>query len=102
MTGERLLSAYRTLNGQDLGNHRGGGRPGQACRKHAFAPIRVLTVLSTVKRSPSMKYQVKIRFQGHISWVEADANNASQAKELVRQQYGPEVTVLNCKMAEKD
>ena len=48
-----------------------------------------------------MKYQVKIRFQGHISWVEADANNASQAKELVRQQYGPEVTVLNCKMADK-
>ena len=27
-----------------------------------------------------MRYQVKIRFQGHVSWVEADANNAAQAK----------------------
>ena len=43
-----------------------------------------------------MKYQVKIRFKGHVSWVEVDANNASQAKELVRQQYGPEVDVIYC------
>jgi hypothetical protein len=48
-----------------------------------------------------MKYEVKIRFQGHVSWVEVDANNASQAKALVRQQYGPQVDVLNSKMADK-
>lgn len=48
-----------------------------------------------------MKFQVKIRFRGHISWVEADGNNAGQAKALVQQQYGPEVTVLFCKPADK-
>ncbi len=48
-----------------------------------------------------MKYQVKIRFKGHVSWVEADANNAAQAKELVRQQYGPEVQVIYCQVAGK-
>jgi len=48
-----------------------------------------------------MKYEVKIRFQGHVSWVSADANNAAQAKELVRQQYGPAVEVIYCKVAEK-
>jgi len=48
-----------------------------------------------------MKYQVKIRFQGHVSWVEVDANNGAQAKELVRQQFGAEVDVIYCKVAEK-
>ena len=48
-----------------------------------------------------MKYQVKIRFQGHISWVEVDANNAAQAKALVQEQYGPEVDVLYCKLADR-
>jgi hypothetical protein len=48
-----------------------------------------------------MRYQVKIRFQGHVSWVEVDANGSDQAKALVRAQYGPEVTVLNAKPAEK-
>ena len=36
-----------------------------------------------------MRFQVKIRFQGHVSWVEVDANDQAQAKALVRQQYGP-------------
>jgi Tfp pilus assembly ATPase PilU len=49
----------------------------------------------------TMKYEVKIRFQGHVSWIEVDANNAAQAKELVRQQYGPEVDVIYCKVAGK-
>ena len=48
-----------------------------------------------------MKYQIKIRFQGHVSFVEVDANNGAQAKELVRQQFGPEVDVIYCKVAEK-
>jgi hypothetical protein len=48
-----------------------------------------------------MRYQVKIRFQGHVSWIEVDANNASQAKALVQQQYGPQVDVLYCKPAGK-
>jgi len=48
-----------------------------------------------------MKYEVKIRFQGHVSWVEVDANNGAQAKELVRQQFGPEVEVIYCKVAGK-
>ena len=49
-----------------------------------------------------MKFQVKIRFQGHVSWVEVDANNAAQAKALVKQQYGSEVDVLYCKLADKN
>ena len=48
-----------------------------------------------------MRYQVKIRFQGHVSWVEVDTNNAAQAKALVQQQYSPEVDVLYCKLADK-
>ena len=48
-----------------------------------------------------MKYQVKIRFQGHVSWVEVDANNGAQAKELVRQLYGPEVDVIYSQRREK-
>lgn len=43
-----------------------------------------------------MKYEVKIRFQGHISFVEADASNAAQAKALVKAQYGYEVDVISC------
>jgi hypothetical protein len=48
-----------------------------------------------------MKFEVKIRFQGHVSWVPVDANHAAQAKALVRQQYGPKVDVLYCKPADK-
>jgi hypothetical protein len=43
-----------------------------------------------------MQFKVKIRFQGHISWVDVDANNAHQAKELTKAQYGPQVTVISC------
>ena len=48
-----------------------------------------------------MKYQVKIRFQGHISWVEVDANGSDQARALVKQMYGEQVVVLNAKPADK-
>jgi len=48
-----------------------------------------------------VKYQVKIRFQGHVSWVEVDANGSDQAKALVKAQYGEQVVVLNAKMADK-
>ena len=54
-----------------------------------------------------MKYDVKIRFQGHISWVTVDANNAHQAKELVKAQYGaysqsgPKTEVISCNVSEK-
>jgi hypothetical protein len=48
-----------------------------------------------------MRYEVKIRFQGHISWVEVDANGNDQAKALVKAQYGEKVVVLNAKPADK-
>jgi hypothetical protein len=48
-----------------------------------------------------MRYQVKIRFQGHVSWVEVNANGSDQAKALVKQQYGSEVDVLYAKPADK-
>jgi len=54
-----------------------------------------------MKRSVAVKYQVKIRFQGHVSWVEVDANGSDQAKALVRQMYGEKVDVLNSKKAER-
>jgi hypothetical protein len=49
-----------------------------------------------------MKYEVKIRFQGHVSWVTVDANNASQAKELAKAQYGPKVEVISCNAGKKE
>ena len=49
-----------------------------------------------------MQYEVKIRFQGHISWVKVDANHAAQAKALVQQQYGPQVDVLYCRPAREE
>ncbi len=48
-----------------------------------------------------MKYEVKIRIQGHVSWVQVDANGSDQAKALVKQQYGSEVEVLNAKRVDK-
>jgi hypothetical protein len=48
-----------------------------------------------------MKYEVKIRFQGHVSWVDVDANGSDQAKALVREQYGPKVEVLYARRADK-
>jgi len=48
-----------------------------------------------------MRYQVKIRFQGHVSWIEVDANGSDQAKAMVKARYGDGVVVLNAKMADK-
>ncbi len=48
-----------------------------------------------------MKYEVKVRFQGHISWVKVEANGSDQAKALVREQYGPKVEVLYARQADK-
>jgi hypothetical protein len=55
-----------------------------------------------MKRNPTMLYEVKIRFQGHVSWVKVDANGSDQAKALVRQQYGAEVEVLYARRATKE
>ena len=44
-----------------------------------------------------MCYEVKIRFQGRISYVTVNASCASHAKALVRVQFGPQVTVLACR-----
>jgi hypothetical protein len=48
-----------------------------------------------------MLYEVKIRFQGHVSVITVDANGSDQAKALVRQQYGPQVEVLYARRADK-
>ena len=42
-----------------------------------------------------MCYEVKI--QGRISYVNINASSSSHASELVRVQFGPQVTVLSCK-----
>jgi hypothetical protein len=45
------------------------------------------------------EYDVRIRFQGSVSTVRVTARDASQAKELVKAQYGNQVTVLEAKPA---
>jgi hypothetical protein len=45
------------------------------------------------------EYEVRIRFQGSVSVVRVSARDASQAKALVRAQYGNQVTVLEAKLA---
>ena len=100
--GSRLLSAYKTLKKERLWMiTEAADDAGNRAATTATLAGRILMVLSTLKRRVSMRYQVKIRFQGHISWVEVDANHAAQAKALVQQQYGPQVTVLYCKPADK-
>ena len=43
------------------------------------------------------EFEVRIRFQGSVSTVRVSARDSSQAKELVRIQYGNQVTVLQAK-----
>ncbi len=40
-------------------------------------------------------YNVKIRFNGSISYVTVNASSSGVAKRLVQAQYGPAVTVLS-------
>jgi hypothetical protein len=44
-------------------------------------------------------YNVKIRFNGVISWTTVQANSAGQAKQLVLAQYGGSVDVLSVQRA---
>jgi hypothetical protein len=44
-------------------------------------------------------YNVKIRFNGAISYVTVNANSAGQAKQLVLAQYGGQVDVLSVQPA---
>jgi len=44
-------------------------------------------------------YNVKIRFNGTISYVTVNANSAGQAKQLVLAQYGGQVDVLSVERA---
>jgi len=45
------------------------------------------------------EYEVRIRFQGSVTTVRAKARDASQAKALVKAQYGNQVTVLQAQPA---
>jgi hypothetical protein len=44
-------------------------------------------------------YNVKIRFNGVISFITVNANSAGQAKQLVLAQYGGQVDVLSVSRA---
>jgi hypothetical protein len=44
-------------------------------------------------------YNVKIRFNGVVSWTTVQANSAGQAKQLVLAQYGGAVDVLSVQRA---
>lgn len=44
-------------------------------------------------------YNVKIRFNGAISYVTVNASSAGQAKQLVLAQYGGQVDVLSVQRA---
>ena len=41
-----------------------------------------------------MSFQVKIRLNGIVSYVNVTANSAGQAMALVKAQYGPAVDIL--------
>jgi flagellar biosynthesis GTPase FlhF len=45
------------------------------------------------------EFEVRIRFQGSVSVVRVSARDSSQAKELVRIQYGDQVVILSAKPA---
>ena len=45
-----------------------------------------------------MDYEVKIRFEGHVSWVTVNANNAAQAKRMVENMY-PGAYILGARAA---
>jgi hypothetical protein len=44
-------------------------------------------------------YNVKIRFNGRISYTQVQASSAGHAKQLVLAQYGGAVTVLSVQRA---
>jgi hypothetical protein len=44
-------------------------------------------------------YNVKIRFNGIVSWTQVQATSAGHAKQLVLAQYGGAVDVLETKRA---
>jgi hypothetical protein len=41
------------------------------------------------------QYEVKMVFQGTVSNVKVEARDSHQAKQLVREQFGPKVNVLS-------
>ena len=45
-----------------------------------------------------MLYEIRIRFQGRISYITVQANSVGHAKALARADYGPEVEVLSAKL----
>jgi ribosomal protein S16 len=44
-------------------------------------------------------YDVKIKFEGTVSWVQVPAHDSGQAKRLVQEQYGDKVQVLEARPA---
>lgn len=42
-------------------------------------------------------YEVRFRLDGRVSTTQVQANDAGQAKKLVKAQYGDKVTVLSAK-----
>ena len=43
------------------------------------------------------EFEVKIRLQGRISYIEVTARDAAHARLLVRTQYGDSITILQTK-----
>jgi hypothetical protein len=49
----------------------------------------------------SSQYEVKMVFQGTVSHVKVEARDSNQAKQLVREQYGSKVNVLEARPAKQ-
>ena len=45
------------------------------------------------------EFEVRMRFQGSVTTVRVKARDSSQAKALVRSQYGNQVIILSAKPA---
>jgi len=57
-------------------------------------PIKPMT-----RRTIMREFEVRIRFQGSVTTVRVKARDSSQAKALVKAEYGNQVTILSAKPA---
>lgn len=81
--------------GAGVGKGPGDGWSG--CGATAEAGARQFSTITSEVAVTS--YNVKIRFNGAISYVTVNASSAGQAKQLVLAQYGDQVDVMSVQRA---
>jgi hypothetical protein len=91
--GRVIATKHAGVGGQDTRRHNrpgsfdGEGRP-------------EITAIEPRREGDAMTlYNVKIRFNGRVSWTQVQASSAGHAKQLVLAQYGGAVDVLQVNRA---